>query len=103
MSEKKQQKDHWTEDGAFFICDGVKYGLAPDGRTVCAGPVEKAGDTPSGNRDIVLQQASKGNVLAQGSDSGVMQQKHAGGRPKKEGAVHRVTEWRREKQAVMAL
>ena len=30
-------RDYWTPDGAFFVCDGEKYGVAPDGQTARQG------------------------------------------------------------------
>ena len=46
-----KQKDYWTKDGAFFVCDGWKYGIAPDGRTVCVGQVEKVAVKPPNQRE----------------------------------------------------
>ena len=100
MTDKKQVRDYFTDDG-FFICDGQKYGIAPDGRTYCAGPVVDTCHTTQDTAGEALEGGGKGKL----PPAVVMQQKHPGGRPRKEGEVCRVTLWRREKaeQAVMAI
>ena len=101
MPEEKQQRDYWTKDNSIFVCDGWKYGIAPDGSTVCVGPVSGVIQTTPVAEKVVLQHAIKGNVLTAPKPIGVLQQKHKGGRPRKEGVVHRTTKWRREKQGVL--
>ena len=91
------QKDYWTKDGAFYVCDGQKYGLAPSGSTVCVGSVPGASQTLPVAEKVVLQQDTKGIALTAPKPVEVLQQKHRGGRPRKEGEVHRSTKWRREK------
>ena len=101
MTEQKQPRDYWTKDGAFFVCDGYKYGIAPDGSTVCVGPVSGVTQTTPVAEKVVLQHPTKAIVLTTLKPAVVLQQKHGGGRPKKEGEVHRTTKWRREKQGVL--
>ena len=48
-------------------------------------------------REVVTKIVDKGKLPLQTLQLGVMLQKHAGGRPKKEGEVTRMTEWRRQK------
>lgn len=86
---------------SIFVCDDKKYGTAPDGSTVFVGPVSKPTETPPVPQKVVLQQAIKGNVLTAPKPVEVLQQKHGGGRPRKEGEVHRTTKWRRVKQGVL--
>ena len=101
----EKMKDQWIKNGSIFVCDNYKYGIAPDGATVCAGPVEEemlVGETTPNVIDtiqikpvVVLQQPTKGNLLTVGKKQGVMQHR---GRPRKEGKVHRTTEWRRRQE-----
>lgn len=97
MTDQKPSRDYWMKDNAIFVCDGWKYGVTKDGSTVCVGPVAKPTETTPVAQKVVLQQVIKGNVLTAPKPVGVLQQKHGGGRPKKEGEVHRSTKWRREK------
>ena len=94
--------DNWTIDGNIFILDGLKYSVAPSGKTICLGvATEKVSDgvrNLPGGQGVILQHPIKGNVLDDNSQVVVMQQKHAGGRPRKQGAVHRITTWRRQKE-----
>lgn len=98
LTDQKPSKDYWIKDNALFICDGQKYGLTKDGSTVSVGPVPGVVQTTPVAEKVVLQQVVKGNVLTAPKPVGVLQQKHRGGRPRKEGAVHRTTEWRRKKE-----
>lgn len=97
LTEQKPTKDTWIKDNSLFVCDGQKYGITKDGSTVCGGSVPGATQTTPVAGKVVLQQGVKGKVLTAPEPAVVLQQKHGGGRPKKEGAVHRTTEWRREK------
>lgn len=94
MTEQKQQRDYWMKDNNIFVCDGYKYQIAPTGETVCTGPVTGAVSGQQEQASGVAKLATNGKV----PPPEVLQQKNAGGRPRKEGQVSRSTEWRREKE-----
>jgi len=101
MTEQQQQKDYWMKDNSIFVCDGWKYMIAPDGSTICTGPVSGANQKPQDNKNPVAKILTKGK-LPPDLEKGIMQQENRGrGRPAKEGSVHRTTKWRREKQGVL--
>ena len=101
MTEQKQPRDYWTKDNSIFVCDGWKYGITPDGETVCVGPVSGASDKPQDIKNLVAKIPTNGK-LPPDLEKGIMQQEKRGrGRPVKEGSVHRTTKWRREKQGVL--
>ena len=56
----REVKDYWTKDGAFFVHYGKKYGVEPDGQTVCVGPVSGATLTPQDSKNSVTKIATKG-------------------------------------------
>ena len=98
MTEPKQQKDYWAKDNSIFVCDGWKYGITPNGKTVCVGPVSGVIQTTPGAENSVAKIPTNGK-LPPDLEKGIMQQEKRGrGRPTKEGQVHRTTKWRREKQ-----
>lgn len=97
------ERDYWTPDGSFFICDGRKYGVTPNGGIACLGEAQDTANKPSALQRVVLQQPIKGNVKGASSQTVVMQQKHAGGRPIKDSAVHRTTAWRRQQKEKQGL
>ena len=98
-AEKKAElpKDYWTKDNNFYATGGKKWGVTKTGSTVCLEPVATGETLPDGDRvspdklEVVAKLEDEGNTPV-----GVLQ--HAGGRPRKEGKVHRVTEWRRKKE-----
>jgi len=99
MTVQKQERDYWTSDGAFFVCDGWKYGIAPDGSTVCVGRATGANHKPQ-NRKLGVSKIAQGQPLREmvkrPQNNGIM--KHLG-RPRKEGdQISRVTKWRRAKE-----
>ncbi len=97
MTEEKQSRDYWTKDNSIFVCDGWKYGIAPDGSTVCVGPVAGAIQTTPAQENPVAKIPTNGKLPLE-LEKGIMQQEKRGrGRPTKEGEVHRTTKWRREK------
>jgi len=98
MTDQKQSKDYWMKDNSIFVCDGRKYLIAPDGSTVCTGPVSGATQTTPVAKNSVAKIPTNGK-LPLDLEKGIMQQEKRGrGRPKKEGAVHRTTKWRRKKE-----
>ena len=104
-------KDYW--DGNRFICGGVAWAVAPDLSTFCAGVVgAPASDTkavqslpsPSDNHCITtLNTTASPDEETTEKTTVVMQSKHAGGRPRKQGLVHPITLWRRKKARQGAL
>ena len=100
MTEQKQTRDYWMKDNSIFVCDGWKYGIAPDGRTVCVGPVSGVSQTTPVQEKPVTKPQLEGNLPVQ-KVTEVLLHKNKGGRPRKEGKVHRQTKWRREKQGVL--
>ena len=40
MSQQKEYRNHWSEDGQVFFCDGKGYGLAETLETICLGSEE---------------------------------------------------------------
>lgn len=95
-----EQKDYWTKDNSIFVCDGWKYGIAPDGSTVCVGSVSGVNQTIPVQEKPVTNPQLEGNLSAQ-ETAEVLLQKNKGGRPRKAGGepVSRMTEWRREKRS----
>ena len=107
--------DFWTKNDSVFVCDGNGYVVAPSGATVCIGPVDQNGNAIKENQDNVLNNLLDDSALEKGvakiksegyvtdnNKSGIFAtEKRGKGRPKKEGPVHRTTEWRREKQGVL--
>ena len=100
MTEEKQQKDYWMKDNNIFVCDGWKYGIAKDGSTVCVGPVSGVIQTTPVKENPVTKPLTKGNVPVE-QPVEVLLHQNKGGRPRKEGEVHRQTKWRREKQGML--
>jgi len=97
LTNQKQSKDYWIKDNALFVCDGWKYGITKEGATVCTGSVPGATQTTPVAEKPVAKIPTNGK-LPPDLEKGIMQQEKRGkGRPKKEGAVHRTTKWRREK------
>lgn len=100
-------KDYW--DGNRFICDGVAWGVAPDLSTFCVGVIDapasdiKAVEALPAKQDIVLLQNINSKVLPAKKQAVVMLQKHGGGRPVKQGAVTRMTEWRRQQKELQGV
>ncbi len=102
---EKVNTDHWTADGAFFICDNWKYGIAPGGTTVSLGPEKppEAIDKPLDGKNGVTKLSVKGILPSekiQVQETEVLLHENKGGRPRKsEGeAVSRMTTWRRGKE-----
>jgi len=98
MTEQKYPRDYWTPDGAFYVCDGWKYGITPDVSTVCVGPVSGASQSLPAQEEPVTKPQLEGNLPVQ-ETAEVLLQKNKGGRPRKAGGepVSRMTEWRRGK------
>jgi hypothetical protein len=40
MISRKEYRDHWSEDGQVFFCDGKGYGLTDNLETICLGSEE---------------------------------------------------------------
>lgn len=97
MTEQKQQKDYWMKDNSIFVCDGLKYGVAKDGSTVCVGPVSGVIQTTPAQENAVTKPQLEGNLPVQEKEE-VLLHKNKGGRPRKEGEIHRQTKWRRKKE-----
>ena len=103
QTEEKTIKDNWTDDGSIFVCDGLKYGIAPGGETVCQGPAEKAPEKPPDGKKSVTKLSTKGNgqgKTLQAQEKGIMLHKKKGGRPRKPAGevITRQTKWRRQKE-----
>jgi len=101
MTDQKKQKDYWMKDNSIFVCDGQKYMIAPDGSTICTGPVSGViQTTPVAKKPVA--KILPNDKLPPDLEKGIMQQEKRGrGRPSKEGSVHRTTKWRREKQGAL--
>lgn len=121
--EKYNPPDYWAQDGQVFVHYGKGYCVAPTGATVGIGPVDKNGkpikEQPGellehpqslveNQREVVAKLPAvvtdgDNNIHEQSEGVVLQHQKHPGGRPRKTGVVHRVTEWRRgkEKQGVL--
>ncbi len=102
------QSDYWTKDGAFFIHSGQKYGISASGKTIYCGLVEvkesgRASAEALSKGQEVVAKLPEGELVGvedvQAENGGSFEtSKHLGGRPRKEGKVHRVTTWRRGKE-----
>ncbi len=115
-TETKQRPGYWEDDGigGAYVLDGYRWGVSRSGATVCLGPVKKKVKDSTTTATIPLYKGQEavskllGDRLSiptkkQAQKRVVMQQpsKHPGGRPRKEGEIHRVTAWRRAKQGVL--
>lgn len=105
--DKYQQPSYWSGNGQLFITGGKKYGLTPKLKIVCFGAITELppnNDETQQNEKIgVAKIPPKGITMALPKKRGIMQhppkvKRDKQGRPPKEGKVHRVTVWRREKQ-----
>ncbi len=97
--EKEKKRPDWDGKG-FFIGEGYRWGVKEingELRTICAGPVNEKPPDVAEALPTATEVVAKLPDKAIPHEDIVMQQKHAGGRPKKEGGVHRITKWRREK------
>jgi len=107
--KKKGNSDRWSDDGKTFICDDNGYCVAPTGANVCIGPVDYVGKpltngyntpeaSPDAEKDVAKLPSSKelptADIQEQNGDS-YATLKHPGGRPRKEGPVHRSNDYRR--------
>ena len=98
--------DYWIKGSAIFVHYDRQYGITAEGLTAyrlgdnregaVAIPAKARGVAKLPDREMVG--AVEKAVEKEGSYATI---KHAGGRPKKEGEVHRVTTWRREKQGTL--
>lgn len=123
----QNHEDGWSPDGQVFIHYGKGYTVAPNLATVCIGPVNADGkpledvfkppgyisdtapeppdNSPAQKKGVAkLQDMETVGVndsqIQNGGSFATSKTKHPGGRPKKEGAVHRTTAWRRQKAQV---
>jgi hypothetical protein len=104
---KCRNNDHWTPEG-FFIHYDKKYAVTKNLRTICLGPMVTAKTPPDNDikpqalQEVVAKPIPKDNIPPQdiqAQQTEVLQhKKNVGGRPIKEGSVHRTTEWRRRKK-----
>ena len=106
-------KDEWVKNNLVFICDGIGYTVTPMGGTACIGAVDEEGnaledvykppETTQSLQDSVAKLLINDNPLgidveAQSFATSIQDKKHPGGRPLKDGTVHRTTLWRRGKK-----
>lgn len=110
---EKKRSDYWEDNGMVFVTGGLRWGVAPNGATVCMGPADlPAAQSPSaGNRqEPVTKLPDKGNLPTNdipSVDETIMlhEEKRGPGRPRKAlgEPVCRMTTWRREKEKQLEL
>ena len=60
---KQEPPDHWTPDGLAFITGGKRYGVSPNGQTICFG----AADTVQNDHQTVQEGAEPRHRIADGT------------------------------------
>ena len=120
----------WSPDGSVNIIDGQGYCLTQLGQTICIGPVDADGkpleklpkpikavtenppnphQTPPAPKKRVskLKQVETVGVndsqIQNGGSFATSKKNHLGGRPRKEGPVHRAAGWRRRKKELQGV
>ena len=100
----REVRDQWSADGNFYNCDGWKFGVTPEGHTVCcgrvAGKMPDNADKPPDSQKVVTKPITKDFVLGEKIEEVLLHGENKGGRPRKPTGepVSRQTEWRREKE-----
>jgi hypothetical protein len=100
----EMSKSFWTADDEFFVTGGKKYGITPDGRTVCLGDFANEQTDLEPQMAVPLPQGavSKMKEVENHSQSNYETAKRRG-RPRKTEGISRITRWRREKEAIQGV
>jgi hypothetical protein len=97
-------KSFWTANDEFFVTGGKKYGISPDGRTVCLGDfADKRTDLEARMVASLPQDTvSKIEDVENHSQFNYETRKRRG-RPRKTEGFSRITRWRRQKEATQGV
>lgn len=99
------EKDYWMPGDTTYVTYGIGYQVSESLRTVCVGKIseveqrQNTANSQQNNQEVVTKINSNSKLLNNINDSVIMLQKRSRGRPKKQGKVSRMTEWRRKKAA----
>jgi len=93
-------KSFWTANDEFFVTGGKKYGITPDGRTVCLGDFADERNDLEARMAAPLPQGAVSKIedVENHSQSNYETAKRRG-RPRKTEGFSRITQWRRQKEA----
>ena len=92
--------DPWYCKGCFEYLSEEATLLSPSRGKQAWVPVPAKATKPQDKREVVLQQPHNG-IIPRATTEEVLH--HGGGRPRKEGEVHRTTRWRREREKQLVL